>query len=945
MEQKTLMIKFDADAFKRQEERQGLLGHRRYTRHVAEMNRVAEALDCYDEFGALTLSATAYAQAGGVYGIPKKSFHEGNKRLRTHQVDATEAFLRDLRGFGLLADVVGSGKTYEACAVLSELAAKGKISSLLLIVPGQVYSTWREVLEVYFGLGKDVLYTADGHLNRDLLELGEDGMYRPTRPIIVTSENFVKWHEGYLQNVLFDAVVVDEAHNMCGEEGDSARSMKLLSILMQTKKRAKKTYCVLLSATPHSGNLAQMFRLWYFIRCKGGSPDDFDVKDDARRSEVYRSEKAHYFTHICRGAVTVMEFIENVRMSEVTVTFALPFGTFLEEKAVEDFDTLLIAEKKALVTEFLNGNPDIRDKVNNNIAVAYHRGVLRSIMIRQPNDGNRLLVSKRIENLFFFPAKGGETRLSIKGLNGKPITVDLDHLDDDKAITDSDGDTCSVAEYVDTYKKNESSRAALARLFFDARIFKALGVDDGVLGKPGAISYYKETMALGNQSHGSSEDNVGTHFVPVFGGDVFEAKIVRMKELLRRYADARVLLFFDYDIEKSERCYDKVLAALLADEEFACRVVEASSNDTAATEQKFREKKNTILVVTGNSFTEGANLQESNVIINFQVTPNPLAMEQRIGRIFRMGQDHDVTIYSFADMRRLEGYALMYLTTIGLMTSNSGDAAIIAGSNSENMVTIRCNACSKVKLLSREEYEEKRKKDDPSIYGISDLKCTAESKKGTLMTEINTSELKCTTCGAVVRREADDQYYCLSNPDDGSHVMCNEEGNAGNRNYYCRKICAIAHCERFTSGVMAGRCPALAKYREDPSVSDIDLAQICSECEQIDYCNERCRLRVGEESTMECHRCGESHACRPRPHVLVFDDKWNAECPACKASGTSGTLRPVVARTFETYIRGAYEYQRDGGQAFCANLLTEARRVSIIQQILSNDNVGGRRGG
>ncbi len=67
--------------------------------------------------------------------------------------------------------------------------------------------------------------------------------------------------------------------------------MKLLSLLMVTKKRANSTYCVLLSATPHSGNLDKMFRLWYFVRCKGGNPDDFDVKDDKDRTIDYKKKK------------------------------------------------------------------------------------------------------------------------------------------------------------------------------------------------------------------------------------------------------------------------------------------------------------------------------------------------------------------------------------------------------------------------------------------------------------------------------------------------------------------------------------------------------------------------------------------------------------------------------------------------------------------------------
>ena len=44
------------------------------------------------------------------------------------------------------------------------------------------------------------------------------------------------------------------------------------------------------------------------------------------------------------------------------------------------------------------------------------------------------------------------------------------------------------------------------------------------------------------------------------------------------------------------------------------------------------EKEDAVLIVKDPSFTEGVNLQDSNVIINFQVTPDPLAMDQRIGR-------------------------------------------------------------------------------------------------------------------------------------------------------------------------------------------------------------------------------------------------------------------------------------------------------------------------
>ena len=294
MQNKTpvLKIKFMAGAFDKSFERSGLSDRKNFTKHVADMNKEASVLDRYDEFSELSLSPSDFASDGGEYGIPEiKQIHSGRERLLPHQILATKAFLKELRGFGLLADVVGSGKTFEACSVLSELAAKGKISTALIIVPSQVYDTWIDVLEVKFGLGKGVLKEMKDTLDEDMLSRCENGMFKPNSPIIVKTEDFVKWQPHAIDNVLFDVVVVDEAHGLCEEEGENAQALKLLSIMMSTKKRAKKTYCVLLSATPHSGNLEQMFRLWYFIRCKGGNPEDFDVKNDAVRTADYRNEK------------------------------------------------------------------------------------------------------------------------------------------------------------------------------------------------------------------------------------------------------------------------------------------------------------------------------------------------------------------------------------------------------------------------------------------------------------------------------------------------------------------------------------------------------------------------------------------------------------------------------------------------------------------------------
>jgi hypothetical protein len=93
---------------------------------------------------------------------------------------------------------------------------------------------------------------------------------------------------------------------------------------------------------------------------------------------------------------------------------------------------------------------------------------------------------------------------------------------------------------------------------------------------------------------------------------------------------------------------------------------------------------------------------------------------------------------------------------------------------------------------------------------------------------------------------------------------------------------------------------------------------------------------LGADAIKGCADC-EYATCFPKPHVIEFDKKWEADCPVCAARGAKGKLRPVLARTFETYIRSAFDYQQDGGRSFCDNLEKEAKKVSIIQEILSND--------
>ena len=58
---------------------------------------------------------------------------------------------------------------------------------------------------------------------------------------------------------------------------------------------------------------------------------------------------------------------------------------------------------------------------------------------------------------------------------------------------------------------------------------------------------------------------------------------------------------------------------------------------------------------------EGINLQFCHHVINYDLPWNPMRIEQRIGRIHRLGQEHDVHIYNFAIQNTIEEHILKLL--------------------------------------------------------------------------------------------------------------------------------------------------------------------------------------------------------------------------------------------------------------------------------------------
>ena len=77
----------------------------------------------------------------------------------------------------------------------------------------------------------------------------------------------------------------------------------------------------------------------------------------------------------------------------------------------------------------------------------------------------------------------------------------------------------------------------------------------------------------------------------------------------------------------------------------------------------FHEDETSVLIAT-RAGSEGRNLQFCNVLVNYDLPWNPMVVEQRIGRLHRIGQTREVHIVNLAAAGTIESYILQLLVSM-----------------------------------------------------------------------------------------------------------------------------------------------------------------------------------------------------------------------------------------------------------------------------------------
>ena len=140
-----------------------------------------------------------------------------------------------------------------------------------------------------------------------------------------------------------------------------------------------------------------------------------------------------------------------------------------------------------------------------------------------------------------------------------------------------------------------------------------------------------------------------------YGALATSSKEATLCDLLRRNPDEKKMVFVHHR-ETLAR-----LAQLMERENLPFVRFEGAMNGPEKDRAIERFRDEVPLLLSTESGGEGRNLQFCNTLINFDLPWNPMAIEQRIGRLHRIGQTREVFIFNLAVRHTLEEHVLRIL--------------------------------------------------------------------------------------------------------------------------------------------------------------------------------------------------------------------------------------------------------------------------------------------
>lgn len=197
--------------------------------------------------------------------------------------------MRNLQPRLLIADVVGLGKTLEIGILLAELIRRGRGERILVVSPAHVLEQFQRELWTRFGIPLVRLDSTGIQRIQQDIPAGRNPFAYFRRAIISVDTLKSDTYAHHLGNTDWDAVVIDESHNLVNRNTRNNALARLLA--------AHTDALILASATPHNGDAESFAELI-------GLLDETAIAD---RNRYDPKDLAHLFIRRTKNAAEVRD--------------------------------------------------------------------------------------------------------------------------------------------------------------------------------------------------------------------------------------------------------------------------------------------------------------------------------------------------------------------------------------------------------------------------------------------------------------------------------------------------------------------------------------------------------------------------------------------------------------------------------------------------------------
>jgi superfamily II DNA or RNA helicase len=179
----------------------------------------------------------------------------------------------------LIADAVGLGKTIEIGMILSELVRRGRGDRILIVTPRHVLEQMQHEMWTRFALPFVRLDSVGIQRVRQKMPASRNPFGHFKRVIISIDTLKQDGYLPHLQNHRWDAVVIDESHNITG----ATQNNRLARILARSTEAL-----ILASATPHNGKAESFAEMMRLLEPTVVTPDGVVIEKEAKRLIIRR---------------------------------------------------------------------------------------------------------------------------------------------------------------------------------------------------------------------------------------------------------------------------------------------------------------------------------------------------------------------------------------------------------------------------------------------------------------------------------------------------------------------------------------------------------------------------------------------------------------------------------------------------------------------------------